>query len=367
MRILLVLHTLEPGGAPKLALDIMEKLGPNVALRTLALRDGPLASRARSMGRLDIVGRLVDEYSRLNRLVSPPLRRALEASLSSWRPDVVYVNSVASIPVARFLRFPQAPVVLHAHELDSVVSPYARKQSEHLLKWPSRYVAVSQAVSNMLTDRYGVDPGKVELVYPFVDSSMANTVTSDARRDTRLVVGGAGLMGWCKGPELWLTMAYELKHILGSDNVRFVWVGLRDDESSRQFRYMVASLGMEQDIEMLNLTDEPLKVFADFDILAMCSWEDACPLVVMENMMLGKVVACFSGSGGASEVVGTTGLVIPEFSARLMAEQISHLSRDLRRIRELGMAAKARVESMFTERVQLPKIRRMLDALTEGR
>lgn len=366
MRILLVLHTLEHGGAPKFALDIMEKLGPDVTLRTLALRDGPLASRARSMGRLDIIDRLVDEYSRLNRIVSPPLRRALEASLSGWQPDVVYVNSVASIPVAKFLRFPRAPVVLHVHELDSIFSIYAKKQPEHLLKWPSRYIAVSQAVCEMLTDRYGIDSGKVELVYPFVDVK-APPVASHLDQDTRFVVGGAGLMDWRKGPELWLATARELLDRLGSDKVRFVWLGVGEDESSWRFRDMVAKLHLEEAVEMLPVTSRPLNVFARFDILAMTSWEDPCPRVVMETMMLGKPVACFSGSGGAAEVVGDTGLVVSEFSGRLMADQIEKLIKDPARCRELGQAARARVESTFSESAQLPKIRRLLNAVTEGR
>ena len=71
-----------------------------------------------------------------------------------------------------------------------------------------------------------------------------------------------------------------------------------------------------------------LEYFARFDIFAMTSWEDPCPRVVLENMGLGKPVVCFAGGGGAPEVVGDTGVIVPEFDSRAMAQAIADLAAD---------------------------------------
>jgi glycosyltransferase involved in cell wall biosynthesis len=88
----------------------------------------------------------------------------------------------------------------------------------------------------------------------------------------------------------------------------------------------------------------------------MTSWEDPCPLVVLENMALGKVVVCFSGGGGAPEVVGDAGIMIPEFNTEWMAEAIACLAAEPARRSRLGDSGRHRVAQRFVSSVQSPKI-----------
>ena len=52
-------------------------------------------------------------------------------------------------------------------------------------------------------------------------------------------------------------------------------------------------------VEFIPPTPKPMEHFAGFDIFAMTSWEDPCPLVVLENMGLAKPVVCFAGGAGS--------------------------------------------------------------------
>jgi glycosyltransferase involved in cell wall biosynthesis len=91
-------------------------------------------------------------------------------------------------------------------------------------------------------------------------------------------------------------------------------------------------------------------------VFATTAWEDPCPIVVFENMLLGKPVACFANSGGAAEQVGDTGIVVEGFSPQKMAMGIADLLNDPDRRGRMGAAARRRVQENFTVNVQAPKI-----------
>ena len=122
-------------------------------------------------------------------------------------------------------------------------------------------------------------------------------------------------------------------------------------------------MGLDDMVEFIPPTPKPMEHFAGFDIFAMTSWEDPCPLVVLENMGLAKPVVCFAGGGGAPEVVGDTGVIIPDFDPQAMARAIADLAADPQQRARLGALARQRVLANFTDRVQVPKIRREIRLL----
>ena len=112
-----------------------------------------------------------------------------------------------------------------------------------------------------------------------------------------------------EGPTLWLQMVAEVRKLLGP-SVRFVWVGIPEWPGPSwldglKFRREVQLLGLEGVVELVPSTPKALEHFADFDVFAMTSWEDPCPLVVLENMGLGTPVVCFEGAGALRRPWGT--------------------------------------------------------------
>ena len=365
IRVLLLMHELSPTGAPKVALSAFEQFTNDIELRTLSYLGGPLERPFRAIGSVQIlVSRGWPGMSApLGALLSFGWHRVLSQvkalwwawPLRRWKPDVIYINSVAGLLVARRLRLPSAPVLLHVHELDHVLVAFTQ-HSPHLLQdLPSRYIAVSESVSEALTDRYRVPIEKVVVIPASVADPFALPLPT-IRRDARFVVGGAGVINWCKGAQLWLLMASEVKARLGPENVRFVWVGVPDNEEGWQFREMARKLSLTDEIEFVPFTPCPQDYFKQFDVFALTSWEESASLVAMENMLLEKPVVCFAGTGGPCEFVGDAGVVVSEFSPPLMADAIADLASDPARRTAIGKAARCRVLENFTAAHQAPKI-----------
>jgi glycosyltransferase involved in cell wall biosynthesis len=245
--------------------------------------------------------------------------------------------------------------------LESFVDPLAESDLNLLLTWPTRLVVVSNAVRELLVDRVGVPEEKVALVYEFIRDDV--WAMGDASRRLAadqgprpFVVGGAGADFWRKGISLWLQVAAILKELLPKRLLEFRWIGLVSDSDTRKAKLEARKLGIGDIVRFIPRIERPLDQFQEFDVFAMTSWEDPCPLVVLENMALGKPVVCFQGGGGAPEEVGSAGLIVPDFRPEMMAMAIAELARDDARREMLGTRARSRVKEMFLASVQVPKL-----------
>ena len=379
-RILLLLNQMALSGAPKIALQAFEAMANEVELCTLALDGGPLEERFQKLGPVRVLSNPLPRHSSrvLRRAATVPRGAVLRmqgvvasASARRFRPDLIYANSAASLHGMKYLKLASMPCLLHLHECGIALEAYARHFPHLLLQWPARYIAVSQTVQGDL-EQLGVPRHKIALIHEFIrrqdfDSIPQATTpqaTTPQEREVQsrpLVVGGAGNISWCKGPELWLLMAWELKKLLGH-NVRFVWVGVSQSRENREFREMARKLGLEASIQFVPLTTQPLEHFAALDVFALTSWEDSCPLVVLENMMLGKTIVCFRDGGGGAEEIGETGIVVEAWSPRLMAEAIADLAAAPQRRQWLGRDARERVLTHFEASIQIPRIRSEIEA-----
>lgn len=373
-RVLLVLHELSLTGAPKVALDVFEVLRDEFEVRIIALSGGPLEKRARQLAPTKVLIESARQNALMRQLENKLPRgvvmriRGATLSASPWlrnfRPDLIYVNSAISLHSARYCRLPNAPVLLHVHELDSYLQPIFERFPHLIRKWPTSIVAVSEAVRKALLTNE-VENSRITVIHEFIDAASI-TARFDANRTpdiNRLVVGGAGTIGQRKGVDLWLKMgAFLIKNSIPG-TIKLVWLGWRDTPEAHEMTLLSRSLGIEDYIEWVPQTSEPLPHFARFDLFALCSREDPCPLVVLEAMAMGVPVACFAGSGGAPDEVGETGIVAEEFSPIQMAQAILKLQNAPNRLQELGQQSRRRVMEHFSVEVQIPKIRAIIESL----
>lgn len=356
LKVLMLLHELSRTGAPKVALDLVEALGDRIDVRFVAEGNGPLADRCEALGRL---------LSPLTKLPPGRLAWRMEARrrsrewaehVSTWQPDLIYANSVMSLPLAHQLDqtmgLPDAPLLLHVHELDSVVAQVKGSLPHWLLERPARYVAPAKVVCERLVEFASINPDQIRLVPEFVREAEFMAFGEPQRSGGPVIVGGAGTPSWRKNSTLWLQVAalFRDRH-----DVLFRWVGLPGDPAGESFRVKRRLLGLEGLVEAADVTDEPLQAFSRFDVFLMTSWEDPFPLVVLENMMLQKAVVCTPG-GGAPEEVGDAGVVVEDFQPNTAAEAVRALAADPDRRRRLGTAARERVLANFTDRVCVPKL-----------
>ena len=367
LNVLLIMHELTRAGSSRLALSIFRELSDDIEVRTIADSSGPLRAEFAALGRLTVL-----REGGLPRLTNRVLRGTEAQAVVEWtyaqavsrvlgpgrgadQPDVVYLNSVASLRVhshLRRIRRLDRPTILHVHELSVMVDEYERLAPGLFHTTPTHYIAVSDAVAKMLCDRMGIAPARVTVAPPCIDERWLQEPLDQPRdeQDDTVVVGGMGIPGWTKGSDLWLLTAAELAVRFGRDRFRFRWFGLDGGLASIQFRAMTRKLHLEDMVELLPFTDDPATAYRSMDLLLMSSWEESASLVTLEAMAMARPVACFAGSGGPPDLVADTGIVVDEFSPSAMADAIadSVASPGLRR--SLGSAGRERVARHFMGR-----------------
>jgi glycosyltransferase involved in cell wall biosynthesis len=356
-RVLLVTHELSLTGAPRLALDVFKTVRSAVELRTISEAGGGLEGAYRELGEVRILNRLPGDLDRWRHPLRPRLAKVLGwlqapgvGMLSrTWKPDVVYVNSVQAITLVPRLQLGHLPILLHVHELGVALDRMSDAHRSLLATLPDRYIAVSNAAADELTLRRGVPKERVTVIPPLIDvdriEAMARSAPAgeNAERPGTFIVGGAGNPHWTKGIELWLLMARTLVDRLGRDTVSFEWVGVRDNAAAVEFRAMVAKLDLGANVRLAAETANPYAAYRRFGVLALTSWEESASLVALENMALQVPVVCFKGAGGPVEAVGDAGVAIDRFSPEEMADSIAALIIDPKRRTEIGRRELARI------------------------
>jgi glycosyltransferase involved in cell wall biosynthesis len=256
---------------------------------------------------------------------------------------------------------------MHVHEQEIGIALAVRQYRDAVLKIPDRYITVSDAVTRALTRGQHVPREKITMVHEAVPDAYAAANSAMDRNPAAavrpLIVGGCGSPYWRKGVFLWLQVAQQVVRAMGAGAVRFQWVGVAGDDEMILCRESAEKLGVATHVEFISSTPEPLTWFRQFDLFAMTSIEDPCPIVVLENMMLGTPVLCFREGGGAPEEIGDIEAAIPDFSVTAMAERIVVLAADRLALKALGEQAAERVRSHFVVSVQAPKILAVMQAV----
>ena len=361
MRVLLVVHDLSRAGAPRVALNIFKELKGQVELQIIALDGGPLQEEFEKIGKVTIATKATYRYHPLR--FAAKLRQAtfvnmINQSVKSFAPEVVYLNSVASIRVLESVNIPQTPILLHVHEMGVGLNGFWKRDGRLLKGRNVHPILVSEAAKRSFIEETGFSED-VKVIYPCVPFPQQSTRKGPLRTPPPLspiIIGGSGTIEWRKGLQAWLLMAAAIIRLVGPEKVKFMWVGAKQDMETDIVVEQARILGIQNHVEFIQSTPDPFSYYAQMDIFAMTSWEDPCPLVVMENMLMGTPVAAFRNSGGAAEEIGATGIVVDDFSPESMADQIATLvlNNDLRV--NLGEKARARATEMFSCAIQAQKI-----------
>lgn len=353
-RVLLLVNELSLTGAPRLTMGLFQRLRGAASIRVVAEMPGHLESEYEAIGSVVVLDRYSSRATETTRLSAKVIARARDQlrqsitrlSCAFWRPDLTYVSTINALPMLDRIGRPASPVVLHVHERGLALRNFETLYPGLVQKIPSRYIAVSNVVADELVADFGILRSRISVVHPFVDvpSGMASQLRS---QPGPIVVGGVGNPHWTKGVELWLLSCRAVADEMGPENVRFVWLGVRNSPASRQMQAMVTKLDLGGIVRLEPETHDPFSVMREFDILLVSSWEESASLATMEAMALGIPVVCFAGSGGPAEILGGTGVVIPAFAPQAAGEAIAAVARDESLRLTLRSKALARVKAEF--------------------
>ena len=295
-----------------------------------------------------------------------PLRRSFQLG-TAWRlarllrrrrADVLHTHTLAAANVLARLagRAARVPVVSHLH-IENHFRPATRPLLARLDNATARLAARLLAVSGdtrRAYERQGYPRGRIEVVYNGVDVP----ANGGFRRNDPARIGEIARLCDVKGQRELLQAVARLPE------ARLVLAG-RDLEQGGAFQDALEReserLGIRERVEF-GFHDDVPALLESLDVVALPSWTEGLPIVLLEAMAHARPVVA-TPVGGTPELVtdGETGLLVPPRDPEALATALRRLLEDPELARRLGEAGRARVAERFTAAGQAQRILAIYD------
>lgn len=377
LKILVIAHNASVG-ASSVLLDVCHYLAihKKYEFKFIFLTGGMLRNKFDAIGQAFVVsnpfGQITGFCSLVSYLKNVFLLKWLK---TTWQPALIYANTATASHFFAYFKKEELPIVMHVHELEYDMK-VSRVRMENFSKIPARFITVSKVVFEHLC-KLGINPQKIRLAYAAIDTGRIDESLKEIadqknlRENVQFVIGAAGEGHWRKGIDLWLHVAARIKKKLPNVKIRFVWVGTIYEDLNQPLNLTMLHLekkrlGLSDDeVVFTGLKDNPYPLYNQFDIFTLPSREDPCPLVVLENLYLKKPVVCFSGCGGAPELVEQdAGVVVPPLDVAAMAEAVVDLLTNPAKKITMGETGSSKVQKTFLINHLADKVSQCFQTLT---
>jgi glycosyltransferase involved in cell wall biosynthesis len=220
--------------------------------------------------------------------------------------DVVHAHDWMTFPAGLAVAgIKGVPLVVHVHStefdrsglhVDQRIYDIERRGMHGAIK----VIAVSTLTKNIITQHYGVDPHKVEVVYNAIEVNGAYDEEKYKIHKDEKIVLFLGRITQQKGPEYFLAAAKKVLEVM--DNVKFVMAGSGD--MIRRTIEMAASMGIGHKVLFTGFLrgNDVEKVFKMADLYVMPSVSEPFGIAPLEAMAH-DVPVIISKQSGVSEVV----------------------------------------------------------------
>lgn len=295
-----------------------------------------------------------------------------------FRPDIIHANTVTVAHVVSELRTLGAPVITHAHELDTWIQDLLGAEGFSLLdRNTTHYIAVSSAVKECLQRVRSVSSDRISVIHGFIPGAAGNIAMDPTLRvnfraglgipQNAVVVGGCGVQTITKGIDFFLAVAREVLNRRARPEIRFVWLGgWASNELYRWVKHDVRCMGLGDHVQVLDTQKDSSPFFAAIDVFFLSSREDSFPLVCLEAASHAKPVIALAGAGGAGEFIRSDGgLITPYLDVNAASEAILRLAGDPELRRVMGETARARVAADHSPDVGVGRIVEVLRRVAE--
>jgi glycosyltransferase involved in cell wall biosynthesis len=290
------------------------------------------------------------------------LRRLLRAE----RIDLLHTHTLAAANAVSRLaaRAARVPVISHLHienHFRRATAPLLRTADNLTARACAALVAVSEDTRRAY-ERQGY-PARIEVVYNGVDPGEDGLDRSlrdelGIPRDA-VLVGEIGRLCDVKGQR-------ELIHAVARlDGAHVLLVGVdleRGGAYQAELEREADRLGVRGRVVFAGRRGDVSRVLAELDVLALPSWTEGLPLVVLEAMAHGRAVVA-TPVGGTPEVVvdGETGLLVPPRDVDALADALRRLLDDPGLRNRLGEAGRRRVRERFSADAMTRRVLELYD------
>lgn len=197
------------------------------------------------------------------------------------------------------------PLVIHVHATDfdrsgGSVNPKVFEIEKMGMDAADKIIAVSNLTRNIVIEKYGQDPDKVETVYNAVEPVTFEEKKEIKKGVTEKVVTFLGRITMQKGPEYFVEAAHQV--LKRTDNVRFVMAGSGDMLEKMVAR--AAQLGISDRFHFTGFLkgDDVFNMFKLSDVYVMPSVSEPFGISPLEAMQ-SNVPVIISKQSGVSEIL----------------------------------------------------------------
>lgn len=277
--------------------------------------------------------------------------------------DIIYTNTAPVIIGGILSKFTGIKNVWHLHEILEPSSFMHRFFGWIINATAQKVIVVSDAVYNNWAGP--IDASKMVKVYNGFEASDINVnvnVGANASLPLReqlnlnnntVLVGMVGRVNLFKGQSYFIQIAAAAK--AAGLNCHFVMAG--DAYKGYEYLYpqlesQITTLGLQNTITNLYYQPNAAALIHQLDIFVLPSIKpDPFPVVTLESMGAAKPVIA-TRQGGAQEQIedSVTGFLVPINDAKAVVEKLAILVNDPQLRTQMGNAAKARLQSKFSEK-----------------
>lgn len=311
----------------------------------------------------------------------PEEQECLNNFLSDFRPDLIYINSVAAAPIFGYLR-PMVPVITYVRELEKFVRyTVATGWFSDLADRTSLFISVSQASKNYLAVNHRVSPNRFTVIPPFIDiARLAQYSRSEARRQLcnfagrsqcSFIIAACGTTDWRKGPDRFVAVAEEFFSREPESDTVFIWIGGMDDPRERsKINRAIDRAKLNGRVCFPGAKPNSASILGGADVFAMTSREEPFGRVMLEAGITSVPTVCFRQCGGAEEFVEKgAGIAVEPDDITGFSEAIQRLlTDDVLRI-QLGKRAREIVlndhDPQISSQLIMSKIREVVSVYTD--
>jgi glycosyltransferase involved in cell wall biosynthesis len=274
----------------------------------------------------------------------------LSGILKDWKIDILHAHHFDQMVIGWLATklYPATRLVLGRHYSDSIYRNQNKLKRSALLALErkintqaTRIIVPSRMIADILTNRQGVKPEKIDIVYyGFVPEKYA-AVDPDAIRDLRrefdmdgrFVIGNFSRLHEEKGHRYLLEAIGAIKNEIPNLLALIVGEGTERQDLEAQ----ITNLGLVNNVRLLGWRKDAMTIMSSVDAVVQSSLQEAFSQVVCETMWLCKPLLVTDVSG-ASDIIdnGVNGLIVKKGDADALARGIRSLASDGNLREQLG-------------------------------
>lgn len=359
-----VLHSLECGGAERLALRLAQGLAPDYVTTFVCLDTRGLLASEAEHNSCDV--HVLNRRPGLDWSCRHRLRRLFR----QIQPAVVVAHQYTPFfysSLARGLsRSPPIIFVEHGRHFPDPRKLHRILANRLLFRRHDAVIAVAESVKQAVICKEGIASRRVHVIPNGIDPQpyfAAAALRETTRQELGLTDGDVVLiqvarLDHLKDHSTAISAVEKIRH----DRVRLLIVGDGPEES--QIRQRVSHSPTRERFRLLGYRQDVPNLLAAADVFLLSSISEGLPVTVLEAMAAAlPIVATNVGDLAKAVTNGTTGFLVPPRCPEAMANALTRLCTSPELRRQLGLAGQKLLLSQFTEESMHTAYRKLIQTI----